>query len=311
MMLKRYSILCVLMCWTLSAMGQHSLPGDAGHLREYRNDERSMIDAARQYHLQHMDLSQWDFELAQDKTKAEQREMHQERMQEHIKSVRMVWEYVLSLFPNNVRALNYFGEYLYDVGGNIPAALTSWNRALVLDRDMSLVHNNLGIHYFQNGDYRNGLRHVEKAVELDPKNPDFLFNITQMYLNHFPAIIKLKSTTKKKLYRDAMKHSLNASRYLPEDITLAQDYAVNFFAGENFGVDVDWAKAAEAWQVVQGLAVKERHIYYSTLNEGRSWLNDKDYNKALPVLEAALALMPGNAVAERLVAQAKTGLDQK
>ena len=267
-----------------------------------------------------MDLTQWDYEITQRNIESADAALQgapAESMEKRINSIRMVWEYVLSVHPDNVRAMNYFGEYWYDIGGNGAAAITYWKRALAVDRNMSLAHNNLGLHYFHTGDYRSGLTHLETAVELEPQNPDFLFNLVQSYLIHFPSIVKLKRIDEKKLYREAMKHSQNAARYDPDDFSLAQDYAVNFFAGENFGVDVRWEKAAAAWQVARALAKKKTHEYYTLLNEGRCWLRAKEPEKALPLFESALAmrpalaLRPGNDVVERLIIRARTDAAKK
>lgn len=288
---------------------QNPLPRDAEYLRAFLNDEKAMIDAARQYHLQQLDLTRWDYEITQsniESTDAALQDAPAKSMEKRIDSIRQVWEFVLSVYPNNVRAMNYFGEYWYDIGGNAPAAITYWKRTLATDRNMSLAHNNLGIHYFQTGDYRRGLSHLETAIELEPKNSDFLFNITQNYLIHFPSIVKIKKTDKKKLYREAMKHSQNAARYAPDDFSLAQDYAVNFFAAENFGVDVSWGKAAAAWQAARALTEKERHEYYCLLNEGRCWLRAEEPEQALPLFVSALAMRPGNEVVVKLVSQAKS-----
>ena len=319
-MIQRFDVLCVLIGFCLPVLAQDSLPREAEHLRKLQDDEKALVDAARQYHLQQMDLTQWDYEITQsnvESTDVALQEVPGKSMEKRIKSIRLVWEYVLSVYSNNVRAMNYFGEYWYDIGGNAAAAITYWKRALATDRSMSFAHNNLGLHYFHTGDYRKGLSHLESALKLEPKNPDFLFNITQNYLNHFPSIIKIKKTDKKKLYREAMKYSQNAARYAPEDFSLAQDYAVNFFAAENFDIEVSWDTAAAAWQVARALAQKGRHVYYCLLNEGRCWLRAEEPEKALPLFESALAIRPaldlrdGNEVVEQLISRAKSDSAKK
>ena len=244
-MIKRYLIFSMFICCAFPSGAQQTLPDNAEHLREFLNDEAAMVVAARQYQLQQMDLAQWDYEVGQSNSGSDDTGLQaspREMMQKRNSAIRLVWEYTLAVYPNNPRAMNYFGEYWYDIGGNRNTAIMLWKRAVATDRNMSFAHNNLGLHYFHTGSVTMGLKHIDKAVELEPNNPDFLFNITQIYLTYFPDIIKSKKLSKKKLYRIAMKYSENATRYAPKDFSLAQDYAVNFYAGENFGVDVDWKK---------------------------------------------------------------------
>jgi tetratricopeptide (TPR) repeat protein len=306
-MIKKFLIFSVLICCSFPVVAQRNLPQNAEHLRDYLNDESGMVNAARQYQLQQMNLAQWDYEIGKSNEGSSDtglKDSPGEMMEKRNTAIRLVWEYTLSVFPNNARAMNYFGEYWYDLGGNMNTAILLWTRAIAVDRNMSFAHNNLGLHHFHTGNVLTGLMHIDKAVELDPKNPDFLFNITQMYLNHFPEIMKIKKLNKKSLYRASMKYSENATRYAPDDFALAQDYAVNFYAGENFDVDVNWDKAIVAWQSTLALAKSDEHRFYSLLNEGRCWLKVNNNAKAKELFEAALVMRPDSIAVQDLVAKA-------
>lgn len=312
-MVYRYVLIVALVLGALPSFAQQKLPANAEYLRTLVNDQNALVDAARGYHLQQIDLTDWDYEIVQDNgetgdevvttTKAES-------MRKRIDSIREVWEFVLAAYPNSARAMNYFGEFWYDTGGNSAAAINYWKRAIAVDSKLALAHNNLGIYYFHTGDYRNGLRSIETAVELEPKNPDILFNITQMYLNHFPAIAELSGVSKQKLYQQAMKYSAQAATLAPTDFSLAQDYAVNFFAAENFELEADWAEAAMAWQKAQALASTEQDRFYSILNEARCWIRAEQPATALPRLEAAQVIEPESEVVETLIAETKLKIVQ-
>ena len=300
-MFRRCVVFVFMVCISGLAFGQRPLPSNADHLRGLEQDEAGLIAAAWDFHLQQLDLIDWDIELMMDASDKKEAERHQSSITLREASIQEVWEFVMGKYPRNPRAMNYFGEYWYDTGGNQAQALTYWNQVVLLEPKIGRTHNNLGIHYFHTGDYRRGLRSIEEAVDLEPKNPDFLFNIAQMYLIHFPAIVKLKGTTKKKLYREAMNYSRKAAQNAPDDMSLAQDYAVNFYASDNFGVEANWDTAAEAWQVVFGLADKETDQFFAKLNEARCWIRGNDWDKAVPALNYSLAIIPGNDVAERLL----------
>ncbi len=57
---------------------------------------------------------------------------------------------------------------------------------------------------------------MEEALEVEPDNPDFLYNATQLYLNFYPQVAKRYEWPKKKVYHEAMKMSRKAAK-LAED----------------------------------------------------------------------------------------------
>ena len=196
---------------------------------------------------------------------------------------------------------------LYDYLGRQGDAVRNLLLAVKVDDKLAPAHNNLGIHYMHIGVYDSGLTHLGKAVELDPKNPDFLFNLSQMYLSYFPELQRKYDMSKEKLYKEAMRLSAEAAKYASNDFQILQDYATNFYAGVNFGVDVDWSKAAEAWRAARPHAPDDDDKYFTLLNEGRAWLRADRPANALPVLEEALAIHPDSDVTQELIAQARSG----
>jgi tetratricopeptide (TPR) repeat protein len=284
------------------------LPPELSFLETLESNEAALVDAARRFQLQQFALMDWDQQLIDDYAQAGQRDLavsQQESMQERGTLIRAMWEWLLERYPNNARAHNYYGEYLFDYAGNEGGGLEHWMTATQLDDDLGPAHNNLGIYYFHTGDYTRGLQHLERALKLEPDNADFLYNMAQMYLIHFTQIEKITKTPRDKLYKQAMAMSQKASELLPADFDIVQDYAVNFFAAENFGVEADWEAAAETWKKVQAIARTENERFYALLNEARAWMNGKLPKNAVAPLEAALALQKDNVVAQQLLAKAR------
>lgn len=287
---------------------QESLPDSVKHIEVFADDPDALIDAGLRFQRQQSKLVDWDIGLAKQHANNKEHPLARtkaEMVKERIDVVRIVWEYVLSKYPNNPRALNYFGEFWYDIAGEEMKALTYWKRASMLDKQFGLADNNLGVYYFHMGNYRQGLNYLNKALEVDDKNPDYLFNMAQMYLNHFPDIGRMLDRDKKKLYKDAMKFSRDAKKYAPKDFDLAQDYAVNFFAAENFDIEVDWKEAASAWAEARTLAPTTKERYYTLLNEARCLLRANRNESAVPLLEEALEMMPDSDVVQNLLADAR------
>lgn len=282
-------------------------------LQNFADDPVKLVDAARRYQLQQADLTGWDLELAHKHDEADEnasRDSRGEQIQKRTANMQAVWDYVLSEYPNNVRALNYFGEFWYDYGGDSNKAITYWKRSAALDSATGFADNNLGLHYFHTGQYKFGHNYLEKALESDETNPDFLFNMAQMYLTYFVQLEEILKIDRKRLFREAMKYSKDAAKYAPDDLEIVQDYAVNFFAGANLGVDADWKAAARAWVDVRALVTNREQRFYTLLNEGRCWTREKDSARALERYEQALALRPESVIAQELVVKTKAALEQ-
>lgn len=284
------------------------LPSELKFLETLESNEVALVDAGRRFQLQQFALMDWDQQLTESYAHDGQRDLaaaQQEEMQKRGKLIRAMWEWILGRYPQNARAHNYYGEYLFDYAGDEAGGLKHWMTATQIDDDLGAAQNNLGIYYFHTGDYARGLQHLERALKLEPDNPDYLYNMAQMYLIHFPQIERITKTPRDKLYKQAMEMSKKAAELLPSDFDIVQDYAVNFFAGQNFGVEVDWKQAAEAWKRAQAIARTEDERFYSLLNEARAWMNGQQPRNAVAPLEAAVQLQKDNAVAQQLLAKAR------
>jgi tetratricopeptide (TPR) repeat protein len=282
------------------------LPDELSHLNALASQEKELVEAARAYDKAQSLLA--DAELQEEKqlTGDAARAKHS-LARARFKRIRTAYEFVLGRYPGDVRAKTYYGELLYDRFGEFGPAVKHWEEAVILEPRLSLPYNDLGIHYCHNGEYVKGLQFYDKALELDPDNPDYLFNIVQTYLNNYPDVQQVRQWKKKKVYHEAMKLSEKAARLLPNDFDLARDYATNFFAAQNFGVNAHWKDAAEAWQRARGIARNDAERFNAWLNEGRVWLQDGDKAKARACLDEALKLQPESPVAKQLIEDLSSG----
>ncbi len=221
------------------------------------------------------------------------------------KQVREAYELAIGAYPNNARLHNFYGELLYDHYDDVAGALKEWHTALSLDDKLSAVHNNLALHNFHFGEYKTGLHHLDLAIKYDKNNPDYLYNISNLYLVHSPQIAGIRNWDQARVYKEAMKYSKKAAKAAPDDYDIVQDYAVNFFAADNYKIAADWKEAASAWQHARETARNEEEQFYCWLNEGRVWLRAKQPEKAVPCLEEALRLRPDSAPARELLDKAR------
>lgn len=293
---------------TLAVFAAGPLSPELEDLASIADNEALLVETVRRFDLQQQALIEWDRELAQSYAEEGKNDLAQTKaddIEHRIDLIGEAWNFARGYYHDNARVNNYLGEFLYDFRGDTSGALRYWKLALNLDKKLGAVHNNLAIHYFHVGDYDRGLHHVGRALKLEPKNPDYLFNVAQMYLIHFPQIGERYGLSKATLYEQAMRHSRDAARYAPDDYALLLDYAVNFFASENFGVNVNWENAAQAWERARERAPTKTDHFYTLLNEGRVWIRAEQWDKAAQRLQEALQARPESAVAQKLLEEAR------
>ena len=285
--------------------GAAQLPDDLLPLENLMDRPEELVAAVRAFDRQQVALVGWDNELAREYTDAGETLLAQDKRdsaQRRLLRVKQAYERVMNRYPNDAHANCYYGELLYDYFGDVIEGVRRWKLAVSMDTKLDKGYNNLGIHYFHYGDYDLGLACYDKALRLAPRNPDYMYNMAQAYLASYEAIAKIRKCDKTKLYYEAMKLSKKAVKAAPADFALAQDYAVNFYAAENFGIEVDWPAAAKAWQQARTLARDRTDSFYTWLNEARVWVRANDKPKALDCLKKALEIEPGSEAAKQLLA---------
>lgn len=298
------AILCIVTAaaclHTAFSADQTQLPPELAFIQDIIDDEDQTITAVRKFDRVQQSLASWDMDIAQElggKGDTEAADERAESARTRIGLIDQAYRIVLHTYPENSKALTFHGELLYDHFGDQNTAIKNWRLAAAFDRELSAPHNNLGLHYFHTGDYRLGLRELDRALELDGELSDYHYNMAQIYLVHGPQIAEMRGWDQKRIYREAMKHSKKAAELAPRDYDLQQDYAVNFFAAENFDVAADWKEAAEAWSTARARARNQTEEFYTWLNEARVWIEHGDAKRAEPCLQAALAIMPDSGVA--------------
>lgn len=219
--------------------------------------------------------------------------------------LRGAYETALARFSGNAVLHNHLGEIQFDYYNEQPAALKAWNLAITLDASLPDPHNNLALYHFHHGQYGDGLRHMDEALRLDPKNADFLFNLVQIYLVHGPQVRDLRGwPDQARVYKEAMKMSERAAKLRPDDYSLLKDHAVNFWKAEQMQAKPDWRGAARASARARAKAPNPTEVFFMHLQEGRAWLKANRPKSARPALEAALKLRPDSEPTKALLEKA-------
>ncbi|MBI5095939.1 MAG: hypothetical protein HZB26_26330 [Candidatus Hydrogenedentes bacterium] len=293
--------------WAAPAPDDATVPKmDVPNLESLTSKEAELVQTVRRFDLQQKALADWDRRLADYHDRANEpalaKDKHRQAEQRYAQ-IQTMYEQLLKRYPNNARVLNYYGEILYDYRKDIPKAIESWKMANVFDSKLPEPLNNLGIHYCHYGEYVDGFRYFDEALKLDPDNPDFLYNVAQNYLIYRQQAAEIKKWPVEKVYHEAMKLSKRAAELSPNSYELVEDYAVNFFAAEEFDVKANWREAAGAWQKARAAAIERDQIFFTWLNEARAWKRDLNKDKALECLLEARKLQPESDVVKRLLAE--------
>lgn len=273
------------------------------------NDEARLVEALRSYQVLQQAMSTWDLVIAEEVGDAEP-DLAEEyaawsaMRRDHIDKL---YSAALERYPNNARLLNNYGEFLYDYRDDVAKAIQLWKLSASLDSTLSLPLNNMALYYAHAGDFERGLRYLEQAAELEPDQPDYLFNLAQYYMLYREVAAEIHGWDKERVYKEAMKASKRATELMPNDYDTLQDYAVNFFAAEQFLVEADWPAAAAAWQKAREHAREEDEVFFTWLNEARVWMQKPDPTKARACLEQALAIYPDSEPAQTLMQRLESG----
>ncbi|NUM53678.1 MAG: tetratricopeptide repeat protein [Candidatus Hydrogenedentes bacterium] len=289
-----------------------SFPAETDFLNQVpADDSEKVVDAVRQYALLQFALAEWDRDIAvqfsEDPASADEVQARLKSSADRLDRVEQAYKVLLARYPKNARSLNYYGEFLYDYRGEQMNAVRYWKEAIAADPRLALAYNNLGIHYSHVGQLAFGLENYNKAIELEPDNPDFKFNLAQTYLAYSPSVAEELKWDEKKVYRKGMELSKAAAELKPSDYKLQEDYATNFYAAQRFDIQPDWADAAAAWRRARGSARSNTQLFFTWLNEARAWINKPDLKKAEACLLEAQRLNPSSEVVPRLLEKVRSG----
>ena len=287
-------------------------PDDVAFLNEVPADNPDrVVDAVRQFALLQFALFDWDREIVSqlqgDPASVEELKARQKSAMERLTKVEHAYKVLLDRYPKNARALNYYGEFLVDYRNDELNGVRCWREAIANDPKLALPYNNLAIYYAHTGQYAFGIENYDKAIELDPENPDFKYNKAQLYLACSPDVAKILKCDQAKVYKEGMKLSRAAADLKPNDFKLQQDYASNFYASDRFQITPDWADAAAAWKRAREVAQDNDEIFFAWLNEARAWVRKPDKAKAEACLIEALKLKPTSAAAQHLLEKVRSG----
>jgi tetratricopeptide (TPR) repeat protein len=88
----------------------------------------------------------------------------------------------IKLDPNLANAYNLLG-IIYHKEMKMDSAVAMWEHAVSLDGKLATAHNNLGL-YYAKGDFDLAYGHYKDALELQPDDEDFAYNLADLFFQH-------------------------------------------------------------------------------------------------------------------------------
>lgn len=286
------------------------LPPELARLAPLVEQEQAFVDALRAADREsrmHSSIAGAQADALERARNAAGAGARRDEAQQAVEALRRAYEFALRRYGGNARLHTYYGELLYDQFGDIAGAQAEWNKAISLDRRFAPAYNDFGMHLCQSGQVKLGLSYMDKALELDPDDAGFHYNLAQIYLNAADAVATTREWNRERVYKEAMKLSERAAHLAPSDFELLQDYAVNFFAAEQFGVPPDWKRAAEAWRRARPYARDRNAVFFTWLNEARAWIWAGQDKRAERCLTESMRRHPGTPAARNLLEGLRRG----
>lgn len=307
--MTRHIVLLWIACSTLLIPCQAILGEDASSdglsvLQEFTGDQGVFEQKVRVFDKLHVGLAQAYFNKAKSLGQQGEETEAQKALEEARKNLELVkaaYDLGLSHFDNSAVLHNYYGELIYDYFGQPNEAAHHWKQSTQLDSKFARAHCNFGMYALHNGMYSLGIDSMDTALRLQPNDPNFLYNMAQVYLVHSLQLMQIRKWDRAKIYKEAMTMSEKAAKILPDDYELWRDYGLNFFLGEDFGVKVNWKDAAKVWKTVRAKARNDAEVFNAWLNEARAHKANDDKKKAKQCLDAAQAIWPDSPAAKQLI----------
>jgi len=171
------------------------------------------------------------------------------RIEKRFEPVKKAYEDFLRRNPNHARARLAYGSFLNDIHEE-EEAQAQWEKAREADPKNPAAWNNLANYYGHNGPVSNSFRYYAKAIELDPTESTYYYNLaTTVYLFRRDAT-NFYNITEQQVFEKAMGLYRKALEFDPGNFVLATDYAQSYY-----GFDPKLTGNAE-----QDRKIKQKHF---------------------------------------------------
>ena len=194
------------------------------------------------------------------------------RIRTRFATVRKNYEDFLSRHPDHVRAHLAFGGFLDDIKDE-DGSKAQIEKAVELDPKNPAAWNNLANHYSHTGPVDKMFEYYGKAMELDPAEPTYYVNLADaVYVYRTNAIAYFKLKDEQAVFNKSLDLYQRAAKLDPTNFLLATELAQNYYGIKPTRTD----DALAAWTNALNLARTDLekqgvyvHLARFKLNAGR------------------------------------------
>ena len=195
----------------------------------------------------------------------------QARVLQRLDPVRKGYEDFLTRHPGHTRARLAFGSFLMDLGEE-DEAVTQMEKAREIDPKNPAAWNNLANHYGHRGPVTNAFAYYAKAIELNPAEPVYYQNLaTTVFLFRVDATNYYRCT-EQQVFDRSLELYRKALSLAPTNFVLASDYAMTFYGirpARNEDALAAWEAALKIAPGAQEREGVHIHLARVQLNAGR------------------------------------------
>jgi len=167
------------------------------------------------------------------------------RVVQRLDVARKAYDEFLQRHPDHARARLAYGSFLMDIGEEADAA-KEMERARELDPKNPAAWNNLANYYGHRSPVEKAFEYYAKAIELSPDEPIYYQNLaTTVYLFR-PAAMEYYRINEQQVFDRALELYRKAMKLDPNNFVLASDYAQSYYGIKPPRTDA----AIAAWEEV-------------------------------------------------------------
>jgi len=183
----------------------------------------------------------------------------QARIEQRLKAVRDAYEGFLRNHPDHARAHLAYGSFLMEIHEN-EAAVNEMEKARELDPKNPAAWNNLANYYGHRSPVKKAFEYYAKAIELNPNEPVYYQNFATTVFLFRPDAMEFYKIDEPQVFDKALDLYRKAMKLDPDNFVLASDYAMSYYGIRPMRTE----EAIAAWESALKIAPdnKEREGIY-------------------------------------------------
>jgi len=181
------------------------------------------------------------------------------RIEQRFKAVRDAYDAFLRDHPEHARAHLAYGSFLMEIHED-EEAVKQMEKARELDPKNPAAWNNLANYYGHRSPVKKAFEYYAKAIELNPNEPVYYQNLATTVFLFRPAAMEFYNIDEPQVFDKALDLYRKAMKLDPDNFVLASDYAQTYYGIKPMRT----ADAIAAWESALKIApdAKEREGVY-------------------------------------------------